>query len=160
MAHGLDHVAGAGLTLRSDHAGTLADATQRLAEVGGAAHERHVERELIDVVGLVGWGEDLGLVDVIDAERLENLRFGEVADSGLGHHRDGADLLDALDHLRVGHAADAAFLADVRGHAFERHDGHGAGIFGDTSLFGVDDVHDDAALEHLGEPTLDKRATG
>ena len=42
------------------------------------------------------------------------------------------------------------------GTAFERHDGHGAGIFGDAGLFGVDDVHDDAALEHLGEPTLDE----
>ena len=30
-----------------------------------------------------------------------------------------------LDHLRVGHAADAA-LADIGGHALERHDGHGA----------------------------------
>ena len=40
VAHGLDDVAGAGLALRADHGGALADAPQRLAEVGGAAHER------------------------------------------------------------------------------------------------------------------------
>ena len=37
---GLDDVAGAGLALRPDHGGAFADATERLAEVGGAAHER------------------------------------------------------------------------------------------------------------------------
>ena len=28
---------------------------------------------------------------------------------------------------------------------------HGTGIFGDLGLFGVGDVHDDAAFEHVGE---------
>ena len=37
---------------------------------------------------LVGRGQDLGLVDVVDAERLEDLGLDEVADPGLGHHRD------------------------------------------------------------------------
>ena len=70
VADGLDDVAGAGLALRADHARALGDAPQRLAEVGGAAHERHGEGPLVDVVGLVGRGEHLGLVDVVDAERL------------------------------------------------------------------------------------------
>ena len=52
------------------------------------------------------------------------------------------------------HARDAARGADVRGHALERHDGDGAGILGDLGLLGRDDVHDDAALEHLGEALL------
>ena len=66
----------------------LADAAQGLAEVRGAAHERDGERPLVDVVGLVGRGEHLGLVDVVDTERLEDLRLDEVPDPGLGHHRD------------------------------------------------------------------------
>ena len=45
--------------------------------------------------------------------------------------------------------------ADVGGHALECHDGDGAGILGDLGLLGGDDVHDDAALEHLGEAALD-----
>ena len=57
--------------------------------------------------------EHLGLVDVVDAERLEDLRLDEVADAGLGHDRDGDRGLDALDHLRVAHAGDAAVAADV-----------------------------------------------
>ena len=58
-------------------------------EVGGPAHEGHGERPLVDVVGLVGRRQHLGLVDVVDAERLEDLRLDEVADAGLGHDRDG-----------------------------------------------------------------------
>ena len=50
-----------------------------------------------------------------------------------------------------GHAGDAAFFADVGGHAFERHHGAGAGVFRDHGLLGVDDVHNDAALEHFGQ---------
>ena len=33
---------------------------------------------------------------------------------------------------------------------------HGSGVLGDLGLLGVDDVHDDAALEHLGEAALDE----
>ncbi len=54
VAHRLHHVAGAGLALAADHRRALCDTPQRLPEVGGAAHERHLERPLVDVVGLVG----------------------------------------------------------------------------------------------------------
>ena len=54
VADGLDDVAGAGLALGADHRRALADPAQRLAEVGGAADERDVEGELVDVVRLVG----------------------------------------------------------------------------------------------------------
>ena len=60
-------------------------------------------------------------------------------------------VLDLADLLRIGHARDAAVAPDVRRHALERHDGAGARLLGDPRLLGVDDVHDDAALEHLGE---------
>ena len=59
VAHGLDDVAGAGLALGADHRGALADSPQRLAEVGRAADERHLEAPLVDVVGLVGRRQDL-----------------------------------------------------------------------------------------------------
>ena len=98
--------------------------------------------------------EDLGLVDVVDAERLEDLRLDEVADPRLGHDRDRHRVHDPDDHRRVGHAGDAAGGADVGRDALERHDGDGAGLFGDLRLLGRDDVHDDAALEHLGEALL------
>ena len=90
VAHGLDHVAGASLALGPDHGRALGDPPQGLAQVGGAAHERHLEVVLVDVVRLVRGGEHLGLVDVVDVERLEHLRLGEVADPRLGHHRDAS----------------------------------------------------------------------
>jgi len=135
-------------------AGALGDAAQRLAQVGGTADERHGERPLVDVVGLVGRGEDLALVDVVHAEGLQDLGFGEVADSGLGHDRDGHSLLDAFDHLRVGHAGHAAVASDVGRDALEGHHGRGASVLGDSGLCGVNDVHDHAALEHLGQAPL------
>ena len=151
----LDDVARAGFALGADHARTLGDATERLTQVGGTAHERHVERPLVDVMGLIRGGQHLGLVDVVDPERLQDLRLGEVTDAGLGHDRNGHRRLDLLDHLRIAHAGDAAVAADVGGHPLEGHDGARTGVLGDPRLCGVDDVHDDATLQHLGEAALD-----
>ena len=68
VADRLDHVAGAGLALGADHRRPLAEPAQRLAEVGRAADERNLEGELVDVIALVGRGQHLGLVDVVDLE--------------------------------------------------------------------------------------------
>ena len=155
MPHRLDDVAGAGLALRTDHARALGHATQRLSQVRCAADERNREGELVDVVRLVRRGEDLGLVDEVDPERLEDLGLDEVPDAGLRHDRDPHGGLDALDHLRVTHARDAPVTTDVGRNALKSHDGAGAGILGHAGLFRGDDVHDDAALQHLGEATLD-----
>jgi hypothetical protein len=64
---------------------------------------------------LVGRGEHLGLVDVVDLERFQHPCLEEVADAGLGHHGDADRRLDLLDLGRIGHAGDAALLADVGG---------------------------------------------
>jgi len=131
-----------------------------LAEVGRPAHERHREPPLVDVVGLVGRGQDLGLVHVVDPDGLEHLGLDEVADAGLGHHRDGDGLHDLVDQLGVAHPGHPALGADVGGHPLQGHDRHGPGLLGDPGLVGGDDVHDDAALEHLGEAALDPRGAG
>ena len=148
---GVNYVAGAGFALGADHGGAFGDAAQGFAEVARAADEWDLEGVFVDVVGFVGGGEDFGFVDVVDAEFLQNLGFGEVADAALGHDRDRDGGHDLANLFGRGHAGDAAFGADLRGHAFERHDGDGAGLFGDDGLLGVGDVHDDAAFEHFGE---------
>jgi hypothetical protein len=102
-----------------------------------------------------GGREDLGLVHVVDLERLEHLGLDEVADARLGHDRDGHRLLDAVDHLGIGHARHAPVSADVGGHALERHHRRCAGVLGHLGLIGGDDVHDHSALQHLGQPGLD-----
>jgi len=56
--------------------------------------------------------------------------------------------------LRMGASGYAAFLADVGRHALERHDRRRAGLLGDERLIGVGDIHDDAALKHLGQADL------
>jgi hypothetical protein len=107
------------------------------------------------VVGVVGGREHLGLVDVVDAQALQHLRLHEVADACLGHHRDGYRLDDAVDQVGIAHPGHATLRADVGGHALERHHRDGARILGDLRLLGIDDVHDDATLEHLGHAALD-----
>ena len=155
VARRLGDVAGACLALRPDHRCTLGDATQRLTQVRGAAHEWHGELPLVDVVHVVGGRQNLRLVDVVHLERLEHLSLDEVPDPGLGHdgNRDGAD--DAVDEVGVAHASHPTLRPDVGRYPLEGHHGHRARILGDLRLVGVDDVHDDAAFEHLGESTLD-----
>src|SRR5215471_14835747 len=97
----LDDVAGAGLPLRPDHGSSLCDASEGLAQVAAAAHERHGEGPLVDVVFLVSRGQDLGLIDVVDTQRLQDLGLDGVADATLGHHRDGDGVHDRLDEGRV-----------------------------------------------------------
>ena len=47
------------------------DAAEGFSEIARAADERHLEGMLVDVVGFVGGSEDFGLVDVVDAEFLQ-----------------------------------------------------------------------------------------
>ena len=151
VAHGLHDIARARLALRADHRGPLGNAAQCLTEVARTADERHAELALVDVIDIIGWRQDLALVDVVNLDGLEHLRLDGVADAALGHDRNGDGLLDALDHLRVAHARDTARRADVSRDALERHDGTGTGLLRDLRLLRRRDVHDDAALEHLGE---------
>ena len=151
VVHGLHDVARARLALRADHGRAFGDAAQGFAEVARAADERHAELRLVDVVDVIGGREDFALVDVVDLDGLQDLRLDEMADAAFRHDRDGDGLLDALDHRGIAHARDAAGRADVGGDTLERHDGAGAGGLGDLRLLRRRDVHDDAALEHLGE---------
>src|SRR4051795_1164244 len=73
LADGLDDVARPGLALGPHHRRAFVDPAERFAEVPAAAHERDLEGVLVDVVVLVGRRKDLGLVDVVDTERLEDL---------------------------------------------------------------------------------------
>lgn len=54
---------------------------KRFSEAAGAAYERGLEIVFVDVILIVGGGENFGLVDVIDADGLEDLCFDEVTDS-------------------------------------------------------------------------------
>src|SRR3984957_16252170 len=155
---GVDYVSGAGLALGADHACAFGDAAQGFAEIARAADEGDGEGVLVDVVSFVGGGEDFGFVDVVHAEFLENLGFGEMSDAALGHHGDRDCAHDLANDLGRGHTGDAAFGADLSGNAFQGHDGNGSGFFGDGGLRGGGDVHDDAALEHLGEAGLEAEA--
>jgi len=163
LAHvldGVDDVTGTGFAFGADHGCAFGDAAEGFAKVARAADEGRGEGVLVDVVDLIGRGEDFGLVDEVDAQGLQDLRFDEVADARLGHDGDGDGADDLLDELGAGHAGYAAFGADHGRDALECHDGDGASLFSDAGLFDVHDVHDDAAFEHLGEAEFEAEGRG
>ena len=85
MADGVDYVSGASLALGANHGRAFGDAAQGFAQIARAADEGNGERVLVDVMRFVGGGEDFGLVNVIDAQFLQNLGFRKMADAALGH---------------------------------------------------------------------------
>src|ERR687889_1252547 len=124
------------------------------------AHERHLEDRLVYVVRLVGRREDLRLVDVVNLQRLQNLRLDEVSDTGLRHHRDAHGLLNTPYHLRVAHSCDPTLSPYISRHSLQRHHRNSPRLLGYPGLLGVHHVHDDPALEHLGHTTLYPESPG
>ena len=74
-----------------------------------------------------------------------------LAITGIGH-----GIHDAANEIDRAHARHAAGGADVGRNSLERHDGDRAGLLRDRGVFGRHHVHDDATLEHLREPALDR----
>lgn len=75
MGDGFDDVACACLALCTDHRSAFGDAAEGFAQVPAATDEGHSEVVLGDVIEVVGWGKDFGLVDVVDADGFEDLDF-------------------------------------------------------------------------------------
>ena len=104
---------------------------------------------------LVGGRQHLALVDVVDAERLEDLRLDEMADAALGHHRD-RDRLHDLPGSSPGRSC--APRRPARGYRRARAPAPSRPTRPPprrSGLLGVDHIHDHAALEHLGEVAFD-----
>ena len=77
VVHRLDDVARARLALGTDERGAFGDTAEGLAQVARTADEGHFECVLVNVVLLVCGSEHLGLVDVVNANSLENLFIPE-----------------------------------------------------------------------------------
>ncbi len=103
------------------------------------------------MVVLIGRGENFALVDVVYRKALKYLRLYEMAYSYLSHYRDGNCILYFLYHLGVGHSCHAAHLSYIRGNSLKRHYGYSSGFLSDFGLLSIYNIHDNAALEHLGE---------
>lgn len=127
----------------SYHRRAFPDPPEGLAEGSGTADKRAPEIVLVDVVVVVGGGENLALVDVIDAGGFENLGFDEVADAGAGEDGDRDGAFDVFDEGRVGHAGNGGAEGVGDG------DGACAGLFGDLGLVRGGDLENGAAAECL-----------
>mmetsp|Transcript_16005 Transcript_16005/g.32126 ORF Transcript_16005/g.32126 Transcript_16005/m.32126 type:complete len:345 (+) Transcript_16005:175-1209(+) len=159
VPHSLHNVPGAGLPLGPDHRRSLCYPAQRLAEVAAAIDKRHSELVLVHMVHVVGGREHLALVNVIDPNRLQNLRLHLVPNPALGHDRDGHGSLDVLDHLGITHARHPTILADVRRNTLQGHHCTSSGGLRDLGLLWVHDIHDDTSLQHLGMANLHSKGS-
>ena len=73
----LYNITGACLTLRTDERSTLRNPTERFTQVSCTAHKGNLEGMLVDMMFFVCGRQDLGLVDVVNANSLENLFIPE-----------------------------------------------------------------------------------
>ena len=101
------------------------------------------------MVNIIGRGEHLALVNIIDLDGLQNLSLCKMADTTLCHDRDRDGLLDALDHLRVAHARHATSCTNVGRNALKSHNGTSTCSLSNLSLFRGCYIHDNTALKHL-----------
>ena len=146
VLNGVDDVSSAGLALGADHGCAFGNAAQGFAKIARSAHERDVERMLVDVMSFVGRRQHFGFVDVIDAEFLQNLRLSKMPNAALSHHGDRDLGHNLANLLRRSHARHAALSADLRGDSLQRHHGHSTSLFRDGGLLGVRHIHNYAAF--------------
>ena len=159
MAHRFHHIAGARFALGTDHGRAFAYAPQSLAQIARSAHERHPERVLVGVEAIVRRGQHFTLVDIVHAKRLKNTRLDHMPDPRLGHDRNADSFHDAPDNAGIRHTGHAPGLADVGGHALQRHHRTGPGFLCDFRLFRGGHIHDDPALEHLRQSGLKRQGS-
>ena len=159
MRHSIGDITRACLTLRANHGRALVDSAQCLTQVGCSTDEGNREVEFINVIGVVSRGQHFGFINEIHSQRLQHLRLNKMPDARFGHHRNGYCIDDALDHVRIGHPGHTALCANISRHTLQRHHGGGTSVLGDFRLFGGDDVHNHAALQHLSQSSLDAGST-
>lgn len=68
MANGFDDVTGSGFTFGADHCGTFGASAEGFTEVSGSADEGDSEGVLVNVVSVVGRGEDFAFVNKVNFE--------------------------------------------------------------------------------------------
>src|SRR5215831_3212674 len=62
---------------------------------------------------LVRWGEHFAFINIIDPQRLQNLRLGKMPNAYFGHHGNGHSLDNFFDLGWVGHACHATLGANI-----------------------------------------------
>ncbi len=102
------------------------------------------------MVLIVCWGQHFALINKVNAQRLENLRFHEVSDAHFGHNRNTHGFLNGNNELRVAHARYPSLLANVSRDAFKCHHGDSPRRLRNERMLSVYDIHNYSALEHLG----------
>ncbi|KAM0051796.1 hypothetical protein Hdeb2414_s0007g00240711 [Helianthus debilis subsp. tardiflorus] len=142
-------------SFRPNHRSTFTNPPQCLSQIPTPTHKRNPKIMLINMILIIRQRQNLTLINIIHTNRFQNLRLNEMPYPRLRHHRNRNRLLNLLNQLRIAHPCNAALRADVRRNSLQRHDSTRPSFFRHTRLFGVHDVHNYAASEHLSEADLD-----
>ncbi|KAJ0640462.1 hypothetical protein HanLR1_Chr16g0615781 [Helianthus annuus] len=110
---------------------------------------------LINMVHIISQCQHLTLINIINTNGFQNLSFNKMTNPSLGHNGYCNSLFNLLNELGVAHSSNPTLSTDIRGHTLQCHDCARARFFSYPCLLRVDDVHDDAASEHLGKPNFD-----
>ena len=73
VTNSFDNVASTGLTLGSDECSTFRDTTKSFSEITCTAYKRDFESVLVDMVLIISGSKDLGFIDIVDTDGLEDL---------------------------------------------------------------------------------------
>ena len=154
MAHSLNNIARTRFALGANHRSTLGYAAQGLAQVLGTADKRYVKLCLVDMVNVIGRTEHLTLVDIVNLYGLQYLCLGNVADAALCHHGYAHGLLNTANHFRVAHSRYTTCCTYIGRNSLKCHHGACSCLFGYACLFRGCNVHNNSALKHLGQLTI------
>ena len=103
------------------------------------------------MIDIVGGRQYLAFIDIVDFNGLQNLGLHKVTDTALGHDGNGNGFLNSPDHFGIAHAGHTSGGTDVCRNALQSHNGTGSCLLGNLCLLRCGNIHDDAALQHLGQ---------
>ena len=146
MPYSLNNISCTGFALCADHRRPLIDTAQCFPKIFGTANKGYVKLGFVNVVFIICRGENLRLINVINLNRLKDLRFGKVADTAFRHNGNRHSFLYPFNHFGIAHTGYAACRTDIRRDSFQSHNSTGTRRFCNLGLFRGGNVHNNAAL--------------
>ena len=145
----LYHISGAGFSFGADHRSAFLYSAKCFSQISGTADKGNAKAGLVDMIHVVCGRENFTFINVVDLNSLQDLSFCKMADAAFCHNRNGNSVLNAADHFGVTHTGDSTGGTDISRNLFQSHNGACPGRFCDAGLFRCGHIHDDTALQHL-----------
>ena len=94
------------------------------------------------MVNIICRGKYLALINIINLNCFQDLRFYKMSDTTFRHNRNGDCLLNSFDHFGVAHPGNTACCTNICRNPLQRHNRTGTCLLCDFCLFRSGNVHD------------------